>query len=377
MAMPHLPLFACAEEAESAAGRMPGKARQDFSPAGVLAALAGCNSGSWSSGDRVLVSKVQYESGLGKPRRFDVVVFKFPETPLKKGVPTNYIKRLVGLPAQILDIFVGQFFFFDPCEEGEPPPFNDLANPKVDNKDLWHKQYMHIDDPSTKQLFEAGRFTIVRKPPDVMMALRRIVYDNDFQATDLGRAFKRWAPSEKSAWKIEDDYRAFSHAGDKGAGIDWLRYQHLIPPSLRPKPPDDVKPSPELITDFESYNQIALRQLHAPPEQIRSRRPKPNWVGDLMVECKVQVEKAEGFFYMELTKGINRFPPPFNLAKVHSTLLNHDPKGVKEDQCEEMASQPPHVQKPGTYLLRFANFDARLTVWVDRQMPFGDGQGYP
>src|SRR5260370_4672532 len=172
MAMPHLPLFACAEEAESAAGRMPGKARQDFSPAGVVAALARCNSGSWSSGARVLVSKVQYESGLGKPRRFDVVVFKFPETPLKKGVPTNYIKRLLGLPGQILAIFFGHLFFFDPSEEGEPPPFNDLANPKVNSKDLWHKQYMHVEYPSTTPPFEAGGITSGRTPPDVRISFR-------------------------------------------------------------------------------------------------------------------------------------------------------------------------------------------------------------
>ena len=43
---------------------------------------------------------------------------------------------------------------------------------------------------------------------------------------------------------------------------------------------------------------------------------------------------------------------------------------------EQLAVQATSVKAPGSYLLRFANFDARLTVWVDRDLPFGDGQAY-
>ena len=343
--------------------------------AGVLAALAGCNDGSWSSGDRVLVAKSLYETGLQQPRRFDVVVFKKgpPEGPLKKGVPTNYIKRLLGLPGQILAIFFGQLFYFDPAEEGVPPPFNDVDDPTIDPNDLWDKDkgYMHVNHESTRKIFEDGKFHIIRKPPDVMLALRRIVYDNDYQASDLGSAFKRWAPSEKSSWKASDDFREFSHAGGKGADIDWLRYENLIPPGNRPEPPPNVKPPRELITDFESYNQFELQR------PAGRERPRPNWVGDLMLECKVQVDKAEGFFYMELSKGINRFRARFDLEKGMCTLFKQGPKEAKENKWAELAVQQTNVKKPGTYLLRFANFDARLTVWVDRQLPFGDGQSYP
>src|SRR5207253_8992393 len=30
----------------------------------------------------------------------------------------------------------------------------------------------------------------------------------------------------------------------------------------------------------------------------------------------------------------------------------------------------------GSYMVRFANIDARLTVWVDREMPFDEGHTY-
>src|SRR5439155_18233007 len=51
------------------------------------------------AGDRILVNKFPYE--FAEPQRWDVVVFKFPES-----AKTNYIKRLAGLPGEEL-ILVG------------------------------------------------------------------------------------------------------------------------------------------------------------------------------------------------------------------------------------------------------------------------------
>jgi Signal peptidase, peptidase S26 len=41
-----------------------------------------------------------------------------------------------------------------------------------------------------------------------------------------------------------------------------------------------------------------------------------------------------------------------------------------------MDVKPTRVKSPGNYLVRLANIDARLTVWVDRDLPFGDGKEY-
>src|SRR5262245_35515152 len=61
------------------------------------------------TGDRILVSKYEYE--LHDPQRWDVIVFKFPF-----NAKINYIKRLVGLPNELLriyhgDIYIGQHLF--------------------------------------------------------------------------------------------------------------------------------------------------------------------------------------------------------------------------------------------------------------------------
>src|SRR5205823_5315748 len=94
--LPQLPLPQCAASS-AARWRSALKRRLIFFVAAILTALAGCNNRP-SSGDRVLVAKFLYDTHLAEPDRFNVVVFKYPDKPLKNSVPTNYIKRLLGLP---------------------------------------------------------------------------------------------------------------------------------------------------------------------------------------------------------------------------------------------------------------------------------------
>lgn len=54
-------------------------------------------------GNKILVNKFLYR--LRAPRRYEVIVFKFPKAPWK-----NYIKRLVGLPGETLEVKNGDLF---------------------------------------------------------------------------------------------------------------------------------------------------------------------------------------------------------------------------------------------------------------------------
>jgi hypothetical protein len=333
----------------------------------TMLGLVGCNGGSWSSGDRVLVAKCLQETELQPPRRFDVVVFKFPEGPLENGSPKNYIKRLLGLPGQILAIFFGQLFWWEP-QPGEPLPYEeDLRNPNINRLDLWKKEYMHINDDKSQSRFEQGDFKILRKPLPVMMALRRIVYDNDFQASDLAPIpeLRRWRPEQNSVWTANNDFRDFRCAGRKADAIDWLRYRHVLPgPERGGLAGQDVKP--QLITDFEAYNNFTL--------QARGGQgSNQNWAGDLMLECKLTVDKAEGSLVMELSRGINRYRARFDLETGSCTLQRQGPAEQKTDAWKDLATKPSGVRGPGTFELRFANFDARLTIWVNEKLPFDDG----
>lgn len=330
----------------------------------LLGFLAGCNE-PWSSGDRVLVQKNAYDIGVASPQRFQVVVFKWPEGPMDKNTPKNYIKRLLGLPGELLAIFFGRIYRWAPPENA-PPPFEDTKNPKINPDHLWHKEFMHTDDATSRDWFEQGKFEIIRKPPQVLLALRRIVYDNDFQAKDLKeRNFHRWTPAPTSSWK-NDTKTGFFHDGGEGQ-IDWLRYQHRE----RPKQlgGDLSNEKPKLITDGMAYNTV---KTFRGAGGIEEPQQSPHWVGDLMIECNVEVLEPKGEFLFELSKGHDRFQARWDLSSGKCTLL----RTGKDGKAEEMANQTTSVSRAGNYMLRLANIDARLTVWVDRALPFGDGKEY-
>src|SRR5262249_44537238 len=148
------------------------------------------------------------------------------------------------------------------------------------------------------KLFKDGKFAIVRKTPDVILAMRRLVYDNDHPARDLpGDEYKRWVAADGWAEGKENDFQA----DPSGEDVSWLRYRHV----LRKSPNE-----PQLITDFMGYNQ-----------GLGHRVPGENWASDLILECKVQVQSAEGAFLLEVSKGPDRYRARFDVATGKCTLF--------------------------------------------------------
>ncbi len=333
----------------------------------VLCATVGCGNYGYNSGDRVLVAKDLYETKLMPPERFDVVVFKFPKAPMQANVPTNYIKRLLGLPGEIIVIFFGQLFKFTP-PPGEAIP--GLPHVKESN-DLWRDDSQPnaqagSDDfnRQVKQWFAEGKFEMIRKPAGVMLAMRRIVNDNNFQAKDLKSYPSRWQPRPESGWKLTADRKQLSLKASDGKEVDWITYQHLA----RPEGPlvGNTKLKPRLITDTMGYNDFNFK-----PNEPRGSLPN-NWVGDLMIEANVTVTQPTGDFFLELNRGPDRFQAKWDLASGQCTLLRLPENGPPV----ELGSAATTLRGAGTHLVRFANFDARLTVWIDRTLPFGDGVAY-
>jgi signal peptidase I len=86
------------------------------------------------NGDRILVNKFAFD--FSAPKRWDIIVFKYPE-----DAKTNYIKRLIGLPGEVVRIRDG-----------------DIA--------------ISTDGGKT--------FEPARKDPAKLRAMLQIVYDNDY-----------------------------------------------------------------------------------------------------------------------------------------------------------------------------------------------------
>src|SRR6185369_12771036 len=117
------------------------------------------------NGDRILVNKYIY--AFSDPKRWDIVVFKFPG-----DAKVNYIKRLVGLPGEKLRIHQGDVFL----GKGHAPLDKD--------------------------------YEIIRKPPNKILSMRQLVHDTDYDPAELDAVGwpLRWHPSAESggnAWKVD------------------------------------------------------------------------------------------------------------------------------------------------------------------------------
>lgn len=78
----------------------------------------------WLS-DRVIVNKFIYR--FREPRRFEVIVFKFPYTPPGEE-QKNYIKRIIGLPGETILVKNGSIFINGKLLAENHPMMPDNAN---------------------------------------------------------------------------------------------------------------------------------------------------------------------------------------------------------------------------------------------------------
>ena len=207
-------------------------------------------------GDRILVMKFLYNlpAWLGGqlPARWDVVVFHFPEEP-----ETNYIKRLIGLPGEVIRLFHGDIF----------------------------TRKLGSDDP----------FQIARKPLGPQQAMMQIVWDDARRPkafADLPEWDQRWRVrpgGDFAPTKVDKGtYRA------NGAGWSELAYNHRVPEPRQWSAALVGKPIPgapraTLITDYYGYNSGAND----------NERPEtaawfgPHWVGDLSLTAQVQAASGK------------------------------------------------------------------------------------
>jgi signal peptidase I len=314
-----------------------------------------------SGGDRVLVSKCVYDLSLGQPDRQDVVVFKYPRTPQREQSPLNYIKRLIGKPGETIGIWYGDLY----VAEGLHAPPGDPAL----KFELREPRHMHIDEDvallKRDAVAPAGdprrQFRIIRKTPAQVLTLRRLVHDNAYVARDLvGKLPPRWAADTGSAWTADhpDRPQVFQHTPAERPDIGWLRYRHILRPTGK-----QSEGRPELITDFLGYN--------TGKQGDRSGSPPVNWVGDLILECQVEVAQPIGELWLELSRGVDRFQARFHLPSGACTLFR-----IRGGAQPLASAQPTRLGQPGVHQLRLANVDERLTLWVDGDLPFGDGIVY-
>ena len=162
-------------------------------------------------GDRVLVLKYLYN--FRDPQPWDVVVFRNPQ-----DNRMNYIKRLVGLPGETLEIVHGDIFV----------------------------------SGST-----SGPFAIRRKPQRAQQAIWQVVYDNDYMPLESWQresSVPRWTVDDPQAWEADAFGRSFSYQGSQAGTLRLLAVgQEFLPrygynPSIQDR---HFNPHVDVCTDLK------------------------------------------------------------------------------------------------------------------------------
>ncbi|MFM7110720.1 MAG: S26 family signal peptidase [Planctomycetota bacterium] len=349
-----------------------------------------------STGDRVLVGKFPADlRAMSGPSRNQVVVFKFPGNggggfdpfpvsgPQRNHTPMNYIKRCMGLPGEVLGISGGDIYRL---EEGWEPPLDE--GPFTE---WWKADHMRVaylpkvrigpegrlevppgdmaierveGDPAT-MIVRGGRFAIVRKPPTVVMAESRLVYDDDKPARDM-KAFPRWTGESPASFSKGTD--GF-YSGDGSGSAAWLRYRHLLRPNVQGVGPAAVC-RPQVVTDVMGYNTGRVSEVLfgalLPGEGTRS--VAGNWVGDLMVEFSVRARSKSGSLLAEVARGMGRYRARIELSSGEVTLQSIDPDGRENN----LVSLPSPV-RGGSHTVRFGHVDRTLHLWINGKAVTGEG----
>jgi signal peptidase I len=147
-----------------------------------------------ANGDRILVLKCVYQ--FLDPKRWDVIVFKNPPEPT-----INYIKRLIGLPGEKVQIIDGDVYINGQIARKPAKVQNELWMPVFDNDyqpvrprdgsfngHLWEQPFKNVED-SKWITTDSSNPTIFRLDPAQGRTdqIHSMVYDtsigNDFRAT--------------------------------------------------------------------------------------------------------------------------------------------------------------------------------------------------
>ncbi|MCH7700213.1 MAG: hypothetical protein IID37_00880 [Planctomycetes bacterium] len=227
------------------------------------------------AGDRILVLKWPLDLGLDflRPQRWDVTVFKNPLNGTE-----NYIKRLVGLPGEVLEIVDGDVYTAP--TDNLPQEILDWLHLRIRAKWLRRSENnpgeLRILDRQLMQTHPAmmeslsRHLRIVRKAPDAQESLWSVVYHHDYPPQDLDANQPRWQPvgDGENGWDTSSRQVRFQPTGEEAQSIKLVGKR---------------------ILDRYGYN-------------ANNRVTGSHVVGDLRLHCVMMPRAGEGHITFELSK---------------------------------------------------------------------------
>ncbi len=173
-------------------------------------------------GDRILVLKWPFDiGGPGlDPLRWDVIVFKDPAD----GV-TNFIKRLAGLPNEVLMIVDGDVHTVA-TDRLSPETLEELEryrHEKYERRVGLKRGPLKMLPPRVFQELEQ-KLTIAHKSAEAQEALWTVVYDHDYSPRTLEKQQPRWVAGlgEQSGWDPRTRRVRFKNRGEQADFIELI-----------------------------------------------------------------------------------------------------------------------------------------------------------
>ncbi|MCY2929754.1 MAG: signal peptidase I [Planctomycetota bacterium] len=287
-----------------------------------------------NGGDRVLVMKFLYN--FAPPRPWDVVVFRNPQ-----DNEQNYIKRLIGVPGETIQIVQGDVF----VKTG-------------------HDRFYKIRRKSD---------------PHVQEAMWQIVYDNDYRPDEAqlkNPVTPRWSKSDAqdTSWDLTGGAgRHFGFTGSGPGAWHWLRFE------ADPAEGRFSKHTRELFLPRYGYNSYG-GEPNTDFLRDSSRLNYSDVCSDLKLDVRFVPGSAHTHLGMLLTSFRNAFRADVSAdgaVKLYHAQL--DPTGEPPGETGWREWAAGQYKKPLAvgqgYQVALTHADYRVTVWIDGQAVAATGEG--
>ncbi len=310
------------------------------------------------SGDRILVHKWPFDVGgsfLG-PHRWDVTVFKDP-----RDGTTNFIKRLVGLPGEVVEIIDGDVYAV-PLKDLKPELIEQMERLRLDvyrlrlpenqTELLDNRRRLDVRREMIRRYAEINDqllplLQIARKLPHRDLAQESLwfnVYNHDF------------LPSYTSGGSSVAGSRVGWQPANPAAGKAWQTSSREMRFSSNAPEPLEIQFIGKDIEDFYAYNVESLLG--------REQRP-PQYVGDVRLRFTWLPDSGTGGLRLSMNRDVDEFTATIDVDG-HVKMESYQPELDKPSQRQTIGEArldafPAGVPVPVEFIL----LDYRVALFVN------------
>ncbi len=307
------------------------------------------------AGDRIVVHKWPFDIGgrLLGPHRWDVVVFKDP-----RDGTTNFIKRLVGLPGEVIEIIDGDIYTV-PVKQLKPKLIESMERLRED-------VYRHrATPPETREEQRRARESFARRYAEINAQLLPLLPERIERKLPQSRAQESlWftvynqddLPNYERPSAVASEERVQWQPEGASATAAWDAGQREITFKSESEEPLDLKFAGKAIDDFYAYNNDGL----APRE---SRQ----YVGDLLLRFLWFPDSGSGGLRLTMNRDQDQFTAEIGIDGRISLCGLQPDSGIPGDR-QTLGEKKLAAFAPGRAVdVQFIILDYRVALLIDGQ----------